>query len=386
MPGATRLARCTVERQLRSTISSSSSRSAPPAKAPPAPRPAFSAAAASGRPVARMRSQTRSTPAPSRGRRWTASTRAPCDGQLAAGVSSGSSLAVMTRSKLWLANCLASSRPMPVDAPVTRRAGVGGSCSSHRRPRSALAIVPAVFDHVTIRVSDRDGLRALLHDGPDALGFARPTATSVLPEWDDFSIAPAEAPSRVTHGLHIGFVAASRPLVDAFWRDRHRRRGYRDDGAPGPRPQYRDDYYGAFLLDPDGNSAEAVHHGDRARDGAIDHLWIRVADVAAAQRVLRDGRAASPACTRSSTRPTARTSTARQRLVLARRRDAEAQRPHRLPRRRRRDGRRVPRRRRRAPATRQRRAGERPSTTPGYYGAFVLDPDGNNIELVNHNR
>ena len=43
-----------------------------------------------------------------------------------------------------------------------------------------------------------------------------------------------------------------------------------------------DDYYGAFLLDPDGNSAEAVHH-DRVQPPSIDHLWIRVADVAAAR-------------------------------------------------------------------------------------------------------
>jgi hypothetical protein len=36
--------------------------------------------------------------------------------------------------------------------------------------------------------------------------------------------------------------------------------GYRDDGAPGPRPQYRNDYYAAFLLDADGNNIEAVNH------------------------------------------------------------------------------------------------------------------------------
>ena len=35
--------------------------------------------------------------------------------------------------------------------------------------------------------------------------------------------------------------------------------GYTDDGAPGPRPQYGDDYYGGFLRDPDGNSVEAVY-------------------------------------------------------------------------------------------------------------------------------
>jgi hypothetical protein len=58
--------------------------------------------------------------------------------------------------------------------------------------------------------------------------------------------------------------------------------GYRDDGAPGERPVYRAGYYGGFVLDPDGNSVEAVWHG-RAREGPehIDHLWIRVADLAA---------------------------------------------------------------------------------------------------------
>ena len=52
----------------------------------------------------------------------------------------------------------------------------------------------------------------------------------------------------------------SRAHVDEFWRA-GTEAGYRDDGAPGPRPQYSPDYYGGFLLDPDGNSAEAVHHG-----------------------------------------------------------------------------------------------------------------------------
>ena len=71
--------------------------------------------------------------------------------------------------------------------------------------------------------------------------------------------------------------------MDEFWRT-GTSAGYRDDGAPGLRPQYGPDYYGGFLLDPEGNSAEAVHH-DLVRDrGLVDHLWIRVADVAAAKR------------------------------------------------------------------------------------------------------
>ena len=65
----------------------------------------------------------------------------------------------------------------------------------------------------------------------------------------------------MTQRLHIGFAAPSRAAGRRVLARRHRRPGTRDDGAPGPRPQYRDDYYGAFLLDPDGNSAEAVHHG-----------------------------------------------------------------------------------------------------------------------------
>jgi hypothetical protein len=86
----------------------------------------------------------------------------------------------------------------------------------------------------------------------------------------------------VTRRLHIGFVAPSPSDVDKFWRV-GTEAGFRDDGPHGPLPQYRDDYYGAFLLDPDGSSAEAVHHGAMVGRG-IDHLWIRVADVAASKR------------------------------------------------------------------------------------------------------
>ena len=66
--------------------------------------------------------------------------------------------------------------------------------------------------------------------------------------------------------------------MDEFWRT-GTHAGYRDDGAPGPRPEYRADYYGGFLLDPDGNSAEAVHHETLRAGGIVDHIWIRVADV-----------------------------------------------------------------------------------------------------------
>jgi len=86
----------------------------------------------------------------------------------------------------------------------------------------------------------------------------------------------------VTRRLHVAFGAADRAAVDAWWR-RLVDAGYESDGRPGPRPEYSPSYYGAFVLDPDGNSVEAVHH-DTSRPGRIDHLWLRSADVAAAKR------------------------------------------------------------------------------------------------------
>ncbi len=60
-------------------------------------------------------------------------------------------------------------------------------------------------------------------------------------------------------GRHIAFSADSRADVDAF-HSAAIAAGGRDNGAPGLRPHYHPDYYGAFVLDPDGNNIEAVCH------------------------------------------------------------------------------------------------------------------------------
>lgn len=88
----------------------------------------------------------------------------------------------------------------------------------------------------------------------------------------------------MTRNLHVAFVARSREAVDEWW-ETMTAAGHPDDGAPGPRPLYSPDYYGGFVLDPGGNSVEAVHHG-RIREGEnrIAHLWIRVADIEASKR------------------------------------------------------------------------------------------------------
>jgi catechol 2,3-dioxygenase-like lactoylglutathione lyase family enzyme len=130
-----------------------------------------------------------------------------------------------------------------------------------------------VFDQVTIRVSDRAASERFYDTVLSSIGIER---------GNDFSVAAADAERPVTRGLHIGFGAPSRELVDVFWRA-GTEAGFRSDGEPGPRPIYGDDYYGGFLLDPDGNSVEAVHFED-SLTGGIDHLWIRVADVQASKR------------------------------------------------------------------------------------------------------
>jgi catechol 2,3-dioxygenase-like lactoylglutathione lyase family enzyme len=160
--------------------------------------------------------------------------------------------------------------------------------------------------------------------------------------------------------------------------------GYRDDGAPGPRPQYGPDYYGGFLRDPDGNSVEAVHGAD-GRHG-IDHLWLRVADPQASKAFyemtapyagIRLGtdtpervQFAGPdgSCSFVAGAPLtehvhlAFPSTANDTVDAFHRAGlAAGHRDNGGP-------------------------GERAIYHPGYYGAFVLDPDGNNVEVVNHNR
>ncbi len=140
-----------------------------------------------------------------------------------------------------------------------------------------------LFHQVTIRVSDRAAAESFYEAVLSTIGLEPTRSGASLAAWGEFSLAIADAEHPPTHRLHIGFAAPSREHVDEFWRV-GTAAGHRDDGPPGTRPQYSEDYYGAFLLDPDGNSAEAVHHGDLPPGSVVDHLWIRVADLQATRR------------------------------------------------------------------------------------------------------
>jgi catechol 2,3-dioxygenase-like lactoylglutathione lyase family enzyme len=93
------------------------------------------------------------------------------------------------------------------------------------------------------------GYELLLEFHTSVAGFGEPGKP-------DFWIAQGE-PN--TPRIHVAFRADTRREVDAFY-DAALGAGARDNGAPGLRAQYHPDYYGAFVLDPDGHNIEAVCH------------------------------------------------------------------------------------------------------------------------------
>ena len=90
------------------------------------------------------------------------------------------------------------------------------------------------------------------HEGGIAFGMPAGTKTFVGPTFDG-------APATPGNGVHIAYLVATRAAVDAF-HAAALKAGGRDNGAPGLRPHYHPDYYGAFVLDADGHNIEAVCH------------------------------------------------------------------------------------------------------------------------------
>jgi catechol 2,3-dioxygenase-like lactoylglutathione lyase family enzyme len=245
-----------------------------------------------------------------------------------------------------------------------------------------------MFDHVGIAVTDLAASERFYRTVLSVLGAEPSHADAGLVEWEDWDIGPADGEHPVTRGLHVGFRAPSREAVDAFWRAGIDA-GCRDDGAPGLRTAYGADYYGGFLLDPDGNSAEAVHTAREASvpDGCIDHLSIRVRDPAASKRFyatiaphagLRIG-VDEPDHVQVAgenfglwLNHDERPLTENVHLAFPAQDDATVRAFHAAA--------------LAAGYEDHGGPGERTAYHVGYYGAFILDADGHNVEVVNHNR
>jgi catechol 2,3-dioxygenase-like lactoylglutathione lyase family enzyme len=120
-----------------------------------------------------------------------------------------------------------------------------------------------VIDHLTVGVSDLETSRRFYSQALEPLGFGQIGPWSAakgisfgLEDANDFAISQEY---EVGGQLHIAFAADTRAQVDAF-HVAALAAGGRDNGPPGRRPEYSQNYYGAFVLDPDGHNVEAVCH------------------------------------------------------------------------------------------------------------------------------
>ena len=118
-----------------------------------------------------------------------------------------------------------------------------------------------MIDHVSIKTADQTASRRFYERALAPLGY------EVMMEFQDgdvvgmgrgkpdfwFSVGESSGP------IHLAFSADDRRTVDAF-HAAALAAGGRDHGAPGIREHYHPSYYGAFVLDPDGNNVELVNH------------------------------------------------------------------------------------------------------------------------------
>jgi catechol 2,3-dioxygenase-like lactoylglutathione lyase family enzyme len=118
------------------------------------------------------------------------------------------------------------------------------------------------LDHVGLDVSDYEASRAFYDKAlaPLGMGLMMEPIERVGGYGDDFPFFwIAERNRGPDSGVHVAFRAEKRETVDAF-HEAALAAGGRDNGAPGLREIYHPHYYGAFVLDPDGNNVEAVCH------------------------------------------------------------------------------------------------------------------------------
>ena len=120
--------------------------------------------------------------------------------------------------------------------------------------------VGRLIDHVHLKVTDLSASRRFYDAVLGALGLPPVQVYGDLLEADELCLSLG---SPVTTGLHLAFQAPDRDAVHRF-HAAALAAGGRDNGGPGER-QYHPGYYGAFVLDPDGNNVEAVYHGPTER-------------------------------------------------------------------------------------------------------------------------
>jgi catechol 2,3-dioxygenase-like lactoylglutathione lyase family enzyme len=119
-----------------------------------------------------------------------------------------------------------------------------------------------LIDHVHLRAKDFTKRRQFYQAVFAALGLEIAYSGDDWFQLDELYVNAADADTPPTH-VHLAFQAKDRATVDAVYQAALAAGG-QDNGAPGER-SYHPGYYGAFVLDPDGNNIEAVFHGPSTR-------------------------------------------------------------------------------------------------------------------------
>jgi catechol 2,3-dioxygenase-like lactoylglutathione lyase family enzyme len=124
-----------------------------------------------------------------------------------------------------------------------------------------------LIDHIQLVVKDFAASRRFYSRIFEVLGMPIGGEADDYLWVDELFISTADnenAAGKLTGRMHLAFQAQDQGMVDAFYKA-GLEAGGKDNGAPGERP-YHPGYYAAFLLDPDGNNIEAVHHGPHQRN------------------------------------------------------------------------------------------------------------------------
>ena len=242
-----------------------------------------------------------------------------------------------------------------------------------------------MFDHVTLRVPDLTAATSAFAAALDHLEIEQTTETPSFSVWGNFAITQTDDEHPIARRIHIAFIAPTASHVGRFARAAIDA-GFAEDGPDGPRPDDGGTYHATCVRDAARNEFEAVHRDGRRPRGNIDHIAIRVKDVEASTSFYTTIGIAAGLTIRGRTADHTAFSVGESDvslLVIAGEPtrnahiafsgdDDEVRRFH-------------------ADATAagyrsNGEPGERRRYHPGYYSAYVLDPDGNNIEVVDHHR
>jgi catechol 2,3-dioxygenase-like lactoylglutathione lyase family enzyme len=119
-----------------------------------------------------------------------------------------------------------------------------------------------MLDHVGLRTKQLKQMTAFYEAALAPLGAGKQMDFGVAVGFGKPGEAPlwiGEAEGDAVSSVHLALTSPDRASVDAFYRAAIAA-GARDNGAPGLREHYHENYYGAFVLDPDGNNLEVVCH------------------------------------------------------------------------------------------------------------------------------